>query len=1019
MTLLQPEDVTEHAQQHTRSFSAAEKRLKEASDAAMKKFLKRLRQETRSALTASSAVDPLRMNPQLFSVGAAKGWWQNILRLEMEDALLDVWRSGRAATSDAALSVGGLDAAGDFVSKTVDRLSRTATPTIPEQAFDTVRQALVEEMTQERSPKQMAERIAAELQWQGEDRGYWESRQRGAERRLNEYLDTNYGAKYIEDPLTGERRLNEQRDDARRNDPEADRIQQQISQASRRLDRDQSTWQARSERIARTETTAAYNAGVQSAYLDEGVGYKMWIAIGDARTRDTHIDAHGQCVLADGEFNVGADQLFFPGDPSGSPEEVINCRCTTIAADSCEGLREMVQEVEGPIEVPEAVTDEEIADLASDIFGTAPIELPDDDDDEEMGVISDYPGAHTTDPEGLTPEHLMPEPDPDPDEATVESVQDHSKETFDKHDEVDFELHTAYDNDLLTEEQKEDLQEGLDTADDLAREADKDLQDAWALAPDEETEGTPEEIEAQQVLSQAKLAEAEAKLNQADELINSVTTEMKEYLAADGVVTDPVAADGLTLKGTLDHSQATSKDVFQLNDALGEAFEDDALPTEQAEELFEKMEKANDLVMKSDDLTFEVEDLLAADEVTEEIQMQADLKLVSAEGALLEADQITKEVREELRQAAQPATLDPATRAENAPQMAALSDEGKITLTTGQDFANHIVLDSGSEYIDLESGPMRADTLEWTEKFDHHRDPRVDMTPNRFGEITGDHMPGGGDGSGIKPTSHKELANAFTDPTKQDYNSVDTVSEAAAHWSYVGNENIQQILRTGDIDPTNKGIVRGAATHNITPEEMAAAMKERAESAIIKLDEGISTSDDHGGFVGYRGSNLKYIEDHMGKDIADRMKGDRGYDPRSLIGMEYTDAGYTATSVDSDVAKNFYFQQLMEPDFEDTPPILYEVIVPDGVGALSVNGTSAGSSMFEEEQEMLLGREQKFRVVDVVSPYHDPTQQEMRDAGIFSDDIDDEGYDSVLDEQPTDMLANGSMPIIVRVEALP
>jgi uncharacterized protein with gpF-like domain len=65
---------------------------------------------------------------------------------------------------------------------------------------------------------------------------------------------------------------------------------------------------------------------------------KTWLATNDSRTRITHAIANGQNVLISDTFSVGDTQLQFPGDPNGSPEEVINCRCTTlwITADDME-----------------------------------------------------------------------------------------------------------------------------------------------------------------------------------------------------------------------------------------------------------------------------------------------------------------------------------------------------------------------------------------------------------------------------------------------------------------------------------------------------------------------------------------------------------------------------------------------------------------------------------------------------------------------------------------------------------
>ena len=60
---------------------------------------------------------------------------------------------------------------------------------------------------------------------------------------------------------------------------------------------------------------------------ESGIMEKVWIATDDERTRPTHTEAHGQRAPLDGTFSVGADELEYPCDPDGSPEEVANCRC--------------------------------------------------------------------------------------------------------------------------------------------------------------------------------------------------------------------------------------------------------------------------------------------------------------------------------------------------------------------------------------------------------------------------------------------------------------------------------------------------------------------------------------------------------------------------------------------------------------------------------------------------------------------------------------------------------------------
>ncbi|MCD8206645.1 MAG: phage head morphogenesis protein [Bacteroidales bacterium] len=88
-------------------------------------------------------------------------------------------------------------------------------------------------------------------------------------------------------------------------------------------------------RTARTAFTAAENAGRQDSYeAAEEMGIPMqkrWVATLDDRTRESHIEADGQTVGVDENFEVGDDELEYPGDPGGEPCEIYNCRCTVIA----------------------------------------------------------------------------------------------------------------------------------------------------------------------------------------------------------------------------------------------------------------------------------------------------------------------------------------------------------------------------------------------------------------------------------------------------------------------------------------------------------------------------------------------------------------------------------------------------------------------------------------------------------------------------------------------------------------
>lgn len=86
----------------------------------------------------------------------------------------------------------------------------------------------------------------------------------------------------------------------------------------------------RTEMIARTETMRASNAGTQEIYKDWGVAQEEWLATQDDRVRPAHLEANGQIVGIDEPFIVGGEALMYPGDPKGSAENTIQCRCTTI-----------------------------------------------------------------------------------------------------------------------------------------------------------------------------------------------------------------------------------------------------------------------------------------------------------------------------------------------------------------------------------------------------------------------------------------------------------------------------------------------------------------------------------------------------------------------------------------------------------------------------------------------------------------------------------------------------------------
>lgn len=89
--------------------------------------------------------------------------------------------------------------------------------------------------------------------------------------------------------------------------------------------------------IATTETHSAANEGNFAGAQSLGLNLqKFWIATDDDHTREDHADVDTDPINMEDTFTVGEDELLYPGDPSGSAEEIINCRCVLGYAEAAQ-----------------------------------------------------------------------------------------------------------------------------------------------------------------------------------------------------------------------------------------------------------------------------------------------------------------------------------------------------------------------------------------------------------------------------------------------------------------------------------------------------------------------------------------------------------------------------------------------------------------------------------------------------------------------------------------------------------
>lgn len=133
---------------------------------------------------------------------------------------------------------------------------------------------------------------------------------------------------------------------------------------------------SRATRIAMTEATRAFNAGVLAAAQvltgPDRPLVKQWVTRRDDRVREAHADTNGQLQLLDEPFDVGGVPMQYPGDPTAPAELTVNCRCVLRTATAPERTAAMTEDLTAGADVHTGAmialmpTEEDAARLALD-----------------------------------------------------------------------------------------------------------------------------------------------------------------------------------------------------------------------------------------------------------------------------------------------------------------------------------------------------------------------------------------------------------------------------------------------------------------------------------------------------------------------------------------------------------------------------------------------------------------------------------------------------------------------------
>lgn len=103
-----------------------------------------------------------------------------------------------------------------------------------------------------------------------------------------------------------------------------------IDTTFRHLDDEYFLSERRAVLIAQNEANTVMNGADFFNAKKSGKTHKQWISQIDETTREWHLLIDGTFIPIDEKFKVGGEEMRFPHDPTASPENLVNCRCTCI-----------------------------------------------------------------------------------------------------------------------------------------------------------------------------------------------------------------------------------------------------------------------------------------------------------------------------------------------------------------------------------------------------------------------------------------------------------------------------------------------------------------------------------------------------------------------------------------------------------------------------------------------------------------------------------------------------------------